>query len=261
MNYILFDDALRINLLPFTYTRPCAAIRTGILTISEKWERHLNTEISYLTMDYLQGKFPIYLEEENIYINGRLLPDADILPDIMSLKPGQALCLQDVVLAYNTHVSDVRQLESAILLNSIHQIFTLNPSQIESDFKLITKDKTSASLSATNTVIGNHPVFLEEGVKAECAIFNTTDGPIYLGFESEVMEGAIIRGPFALCEHAGVKMGAKIYSGTTVGPHSKVGGEISNSVILGYSNKGHDGFLGNSVIGEWCNIGADSNNS
>ncbi len=172
----------------------------------------------------------------------------------------------DTILAYRAahfqaDFTATHQFEGAVTIDRIHNIFTFNADEINRDFILLTKGKTSEPLSASNKHFGAYPIFLEKGVKAEAAIFNTNEGPIYLGKDSEVMEGAMIRGPFALCEHAAVKMGAKIYTGTTIGPHSKVGGEVSNSVIFGYSNKGHDGFLGNSVLGEWCNLGADSNNS
>lgn len=266
MNIILFDDEKVVHLRPFTLTRPAALIRCGILTVAEKWQSVFNSSVSHKTSDYLAHKYPANYSSDNLFINGRLLPDIGIVNAIKGLDFGQALVFNDEVLALRSNNSsmDVNEsinYDSAILINRIHNIFTYNHAQIEADFALITNGRKSASLSSSNTVFGKHPVFVEEGVKAEAAVFNTNDGPIYLGRNSEVMEGALIRGPFALCESAGVKMGAKIYTGTTIGPHSKVGGEVSNSVIFGYSNKGHDGFLGNSVLGEWCNLGADSNNS
>ncbi len=266
MNIVLFDDQIVQHLQPLSLTRPAALMRCGILTIAEKWQLHCSAAISYLTSDYLQAKFPANLSHDNVFINGRLLPDESVLNAVNQLKVGQMLKQNDSILAYRSaHFQDepleLISFEGAILIQRIHNIFTLNHQQIDLDFNLLTKGKTSAKLSSTNTVFGQYPIFVEEGVKAEAAIFNSSEGPIYLGKNSEVMEGAMIRGPFALCEGAGVKMGAKIYTGTTIGPHSKVGGEVSNSVIFGYSNKGHDGFLGNSVLGEWCNLGADSNNS
>lgn len=266
MNIVLFDDQAVEHLSPFTLTRPAALLRCGILNIAEKWQTHTNAAISYLTKPYLSQKYSSHLISDNYFINGRLLPDRDLLYTIQNLNPGEALKMNDVLLAFRSEnfgddVKAVKSTDNAVLISRIHHIFTYNHKQIEADFELLTKGRTSAELSKTNTVFGQYPIFVEEGVKAEAAIFNANEGPIYLGKNSEVMEGAMIRGPFALCESAGIKMGAKMYTGTTVGPHSKVGGEVSNSVIFGYSNKGHDGFLGNSVLGEWCNLGADSNNS
>jgi UDP-N-acetylglucosamine diphosphorylase/glucosamine-1-phosphate N-acetyltransferase len=266
MKIVLFDDDRVIHLKPFTLTRPAADIRCGILTIAEKWSTMLSASHSYICADYLSTKYPYVASEDSMFINGRALPSAELVSAIHSLKLNEAIACDDVLIAYraaapSSTFTSTNQLAGVKTINRIHNIFTYNHAEIEADFALITAGKTSATLSATNTVFGKHPIFVEEGVKAEAAVFNTNDGPIYLGKNSEVMEGALIRGPFALCESAGVKMGAKIYTGTTVGPHSKVGGEVSNSVIFGYSNKGHDGFLGNSVLGEWCNLGADSNNS
>lgn len=266
MKIVLFDDDRVLHLKPFTLTRPAADIRCGILTIAEKWSTILSASHSYICADYLSTKYSYVASEDSMFINGRALPNAELVSAIQSLQMNEAIVCDDVVIAYRSATpsstfNTTIQLAGVKTINRIHNIFTYNHAEIESDFALITTGRTSASLSATNTVFGKHPIFVEEGVKAEAAVFNTNDGPIYLGKNSEVMEGALIRGPFALCESAGVKMGAKIYTGTTVGPHSKVGGEVSNSVIFGYSNKGHDGFLGNSVLGEWCNLGADSNNS
>lgn len=268
MNTILFDDARIVHLYPFTLSRPAALIRCGIDTLSEKWERFTGNSVSYLCADYLSGKYPAKIEDDNTFINGRYIANTDLAEKISALKSNQALYESEILLAFRG--SDFAQHENAekILytsetrkIESIHNIFTLNTAQIGIDFESICKNKISATLSSSNTVFGKHSIFIEEGVHAEAAVFNTNDGPIYLGKNSEVMEGALIRGPFALCESSGVKMGAKIYPGCTIGPHSKVGGELSNSVLFGYSNKGHDGFLGNSVLGEWCNLGADSNNS
>ncbi len=266
MKIVLFDDDRVIHLKPFTLTRPAADIRCGILTVAEKWSTILSASRSYLCADYLSVKYNYVASDDSIFINGRVLPNAELVSAIQSLKMEESLVCEDVVVAYRASAPKTTfetsiQLTGVKAINRIHNIFTYNHAEIEADFALLTAGRTSTTLSATNTVFGKHPIFVEEGVKAEAAVFNTNDGPIYLGKNSEVMEGALIRGPFALCESAGIKMGAKIYTGTTVGPHSKVGGEVSNSVIFGYSNKGHDGFLGNSVLGEWCNLGADSNNS
>jgi UDP-N-acetylglucosamine diphosphorylase/glucosamine-1-phosphate N-acetyltransferase len=268
MNTILFDDQEVPHLYPFTLTRPAALIRCGILTLAEKWELCLSANVSYSCAEHLSGKYPVTIEAENLFINGRVLPDSALLTAIQALASGEALQSENCLIAYRgAQLAEAEQAKSVqypaefFQISRIYNIFSFNHHQINLDFERLTANRVSQTLSSTNTVIGKHPIFLEEGAKAEAAVFNTSEGPIYLGKNSEVMEGALIRGPFALCESAGIKMGAKIYNGTTVGPHSKVGGEVSNSVIFAYSNKGHDGFLGNSVLGEWCNLGADTNNS
>ncbi len=275
MNYILFDDSCRVNLLPLTFTRPVADIRIGILTIREKWEKVLGTVTSSKTEEYLSKKFPLKFvpKDENIWINGSFCPNEKLLEEIKKLKSGQALVSGKIVAAVNSgnnNMLDLAVLDgfvqqesvaSAMRIENVWDIFSKNEEAIQSDFTLLTAGRKSQAISATNQVIAKENIFVEEGAKIECAILNASTGPIYIGKDAEVMEGSIVRGPFALCEHSTLKLGAKIYGPTTIGPHSKVGGEVNNSVILGYSNKGHDGFLGNSVLGEWCNIGADSNNS
>lgn len=275
MNYILFEDEARISLLPLTHTRPVAEIRVGILRIREKWQKHLEGNFSFLTESYLQDKYPYSPLAENIFINGSVLPTSSLVKEIQSLKPGEKLVLENVVVAGRTDI-DVKNIKSIdeiefskskncitefIKINYNWDIFTQNELAMTADYSLLTKGRKTIGLSHTNTVIAPGNVFLEEGAKVECAILNASGGIIYIGKDAEIMEGAMIRGPFALGDHSQVRMGAKIYGATTIGPHSKVGGEISNSVIMGYSNKSHDGFLGNSVLGEWCNLGADSNNS
>lgn len=274
MNYILFDDKCRINLLPLTFTRPVAEIRIGILSIKEKWDRLLKTDCSYLTEDYLSDKYPLIKAKENILINGSVLPDSALIKQILLLKNNEALLCNDILIAVHldekkvstfnqSEIAGFKQKNSKLDFMKIEfpwDIFSKNGEALISDFKLITKGRKSQAISKTNRVLGQD-IFIEKGAKVECAILNTTTGPIYIGKEAEVMEGSIIRGPFSLGDHSALKLGAKIYGPTTVGPYSKVGGEVNNSVIFGYSNKGHDGFLGNSVLGEWCNIGADSNNS
>lgn len=269
MNYILFDQN-REQLLPLTFTRPVCDLRIGILTIREKWSRLLDAEISTLTEDYLSEKYPCVESGDNVLINGGICPTAELVNAISSLEDGQQLVKDGKLLAYRTsNVSkDTLKSDSGIEFTSEvlaveypWDIFSKNGEGIKQDYEMITNGRTSQKLSDSNTVIGDGDIFLEEGAKAEACIFNTSAGPIYLGKNSEVMEGSVIRGPFALCESSTIKLSAKIYGPTTVGPHSKVGGEVNNSVIIGYSNKGHDGFLGNSVLGEWCNLGADTNNS
>jgi UDP-N-acetylglucosamine diphosphorylase/glucosamine-1-phosphate N-acetyltransferase len=270
MNYILFDDR-REKLLPLTFTRPVCDLRIGILTIREKWETVLKASTSTLTVDYLGGKYPLVASSDNFLINGGICPDDHIVDAISKLGSEQRLIKNGKLLALRTSkdpmYADLKFIEGIefegeiLAVENPWDIFSKNGKAIEADFQMLTKGRASAKLSDSNTVIGNGSIFLEQGAKAEACIFNTSGGSIYLGKDTEVMEGSIIRGPFALCEGAQVKMGAKIYGPTTIGPESRVGGEVNNSVIIGYSNKGHDGFLGNSVIGEWCNLGADTNNS
>jgi UDP-N-acetylglucosamine diphosphorylase/glucosamine-1-phosphate N-acetyltransferase len=259
--YILFDDKHRNKLLPFTLSRCCADIRWGILTIKEKWEQHLGQAPNIKTVDYLQD---LYGDATGtIFINSRLLPSKGLVDFISKSEPHVRYVKNDIVLFENgLNPTTQKEYEGDVLmLQNPWEIFQFNHREIQSDFDLITSKRSSAILSDSNRVLGNHSVFLEEGAKAECSIFNTTEGPIYIGKNAEVQEGCMIRGPFALCDSSQLKMGARIYTGTTIGPHSKVGGEINNSVIFGFSNKAHEGFLGNSVIGEWCNLGADTNNS
>ncbi len=268
MNIILFDTEVRDHLLPFTFTRPVSEIRIGIRTIREKWEAVLAGSFSWKTEGYLSGKFPMASGSENLIINAAVCPNAKLAAAVDDLRIGQQLKAGDLVLAQRVvgtfeSWKDAEVIEFEGGFNYIDRpwkIFSLNGAELEYDFEEITRGRTSQKLSSTNTVLGNR-IFVEEGVEAECAVFNTTTGPIYLGKDSSVLEGSVIRGGLALCEHSQIKLGAKIYGPTTVGPHSKVGGEVNNSVIFGYSNKGHDGFLGNSVLGEWCNLGADTNNS
>ena len=273
MNYILFDDYSRDNLLPFTFTKPIGEIRFGILTIKEKWEKALNASLSYHTQDYLSKQFPLKTGTENVFINGKICPNDALIKLISKLEINTGIrCAKDLI-AYKC--SDINTFDSNLAssnikeiiisytaINQVWDIFSKNGEAIKYDFETLTKEKISQPLSSTNTIIGNKAdLFIEEGAKIEAAILNTTTGPIYIGKDAEVMEGSAIRGPFALCEHSALKLNTKIYGATTIGPHCKVGGEVNNSVIFGFSNKAHDGFLGNSVIGEWCNLGADTNNS
>ena len=274
MNIIFFDDSNRDTLLPLTFTRPSAELRIGILTIREKWEKHLKASSSFITEEYLSQKFPFKTEDENLLILGGLIPDAVLTEQIKNLDRGSILEYQGRFIAGRYTASQVIDFKANKKIsgakNSVNhevnildypwQIFSWNGQEIMKDFDFLTKGRNSQKLSESNNCLGNN-IFIEEGVRAEFATFNTESGPVYLGRDSEVMEGSIIRGPFALGDHSTIKLGAKIYGPTTIGPYSKAGGEINNSVIQAYSNKGHDGFLGNSVIGEWCNIGADSNNS
>ncbi|WP_316829773.1 GlmU family protein [Pedobacter aquatilis] len=264
----LFDDACWASLRPLTFTRPVANLRVGILTIAEKWAKYLNADFGFYTQDYLSGKFTPKPNAE-LFINGSVCPDEALLNAVNNLKAGEALYKNDIVIAYKAEqhnlelVKSLKQIEYvADFVQIVHpeNIFGYNPGEIRKDFKLLTHGRSSAKISSTNQLLGDD-IFLEEGAKIECSVLNSGYGPIYIGKNAEVWEGSLIRGSFALCENSSVKMGAKIYSGTTIGPNSRAGGEINNAVIWGNSAKGHDGYLGNSVMGEWCNIGADSNNS
>jgi len=276
MNYILFDESnVKTNLLPLTFMRPVADIRIGILTIREKWEKMLKTKTSTLTDGYLSRKFPIVKEKENILINGSVCPTEEIIAAIKKLKPNQTLVHGETIIALSVPEEEVENLGDAsaegieeiavnnppVRINNPWDIFVRNDTAIRDDYKLLTKGRKSQPLSEPNRVLGAENIFVEKGARVECAILNATNGPIYIGKDAEIMEGAVIRGPFALCEGAQVKMSAKIYGPTTIGPRSRVGGEVNNSVFFGYSNKAHDGFLGHSVIAEWCNLGADTNTS
>lgn len=275
MNLILFDNQVRIDLLPLTFTRPIADLRIGILTIREKWEKCLGVSSSTLTVDYLSKKYPAKIEEENTLVNGSVCPTKDLASAIEGLHLNEALVNGDNVIAIRLDGDKVAGFDTANLDGySIIEydsdftivvrpwdVFSKNGVELANDFAMLTEGRRSQPLSDTNTLVGGGEIFLEEGAKVEASIINATAGPVYIGKNAEIMEGCIVRGPLAMCDHSGLKMGAKIYGATTLGPYSKVGGEVNNSVIIGYSNKGHDGFLGNSVLGEWVNIGADSNNS
>lgn len=271
MNYILFDGSARNQLLPFTYTRPVADIRVGILTIREKWEKMLGFTTSTVTEDYLIDKFPMIEMEQNIFINASVLPTKHLVSLIQNLSENKALFIDDEPLAFfakedqeiDFETFDVLQYtnDDILRIENTWDIFKLNGEAIKRDFKLLTTDRESQLIPEMTSAFNKDQIFIEEGAVLPLCSLNANDGPIYIGKDSEIMEGSMIRGPFALCENATIKMGAKIYGATTIGPYSKVGGEVNNCVIFGYSNKGHDGFLGNSVLGEWCNIGADTNNS
>ncbi len=271
MNYILADGPRRTALLPFTFTRPVAEIRIGILTIREKWERRLKTKLSFKTEEYLSEKYPMVSAKENVVIDGAIVPDQGLSEMVSVLSANEAIQYGDKVVAYHTadpnsepdfSTYKMKTYEGELItVDFTWDIFSKNGEALQADYDFITEGRKSAPISNTNKLISPENIFLEEGASVEYSILNASNGPIYIGANAEVWEGALIRGGLALCEKAVVKMGAKIYGPTTVGPHGKVCGEISNSVIFGYSSKGHEGYLGNAVLGEWCNIGADSNNS
>jgi UDP-N-acetylglucosamine diphosphorylase/glucosamine-1-phosphate N-acetyltransferase len=271
MNYILFDGTVRNALLPFTYTRPVADIRVGILTIREKWEKYLGYTTTTLTEEYLMDKFPMVEMEENVMINASYLPNEVLSEMVMALEPNQAIFKGDDVIAFYSQESQeevdfdtydiIDFTEDCLTIEHPWDIFQKNDAAIREDFELLTEGRTSQPIPSSVNVIAAENIFIEEGAKLEFVTLNASTGPIYIGKNSEIMENSVIRGPFALCEEAQVKLATKVYGATTVGPHSRIGGEVSNSVLFAYSNKGHDGFLGNSVLGEWCNLGADTNNS
>jgi len=271
MNYILFDDSSRNNLLPLTFMRPVADILIGILTIREKWEKYLGVETSTITESYLSEKYPIKKSDNNILINGSVCPTSEMLNAIGELKKNETLTTEDYIIAMNVGDDVFHDIDASddshtvifkgdhIKISNTYDIFTYNGAAIRDDFELLTKGRSSQKISDTNRVVRKENIFIEEGAKVEFAILNAEDGPIYIGKEAQVMENSVIIGPFALGEHGIVKVSAKIYSNTTVGPWSKVGGEVNNSILFAHSNKSHDGYMGQSVIGEWCNLGSDTN--
>ena len=276
-NVILFDNEVWDNLLPLTYTRPVGELRVGILTIREKWEKWADTKVSFITQEHLSQKYPMTIQSDNIVINGSLLPLPGICKLIEQMEPNEALLHNDELIAarlnksqFNSLIEDkeIEELQGfdigdtpLLKINNLWDIFGKNDEALKIDFEFLTKNRTSTPLSDTNQVTAPEQIFLEPGATVEHCILNASKGPIYVGKDALIMEGCIIRGPLGMNENSVLKMGAKIYGATTLGPSCKVGGEVNNVVFTGYSNKGHDGFLGNSVIGEWCNLGADTNSS
>ncbi len=288
MNIILFDDNRRNHFLPLTFTRPVGNLRIGILRIDEKYQ-HLQSgaQVSYLTEEYLQTVFPLHIASDNILVNARILPTPELIDEISRLQDNEKLITDDEIVAVrldeDTLSKALNTLKSGSKINrknfllhldlspkrctyqytfieSSRSLFLLNQEALELDFRLLTEGRSSLGISKTNTILGNN-LFVEEGAKIEASVLNTLTGPIYIGKNAEIMEGSLLRGPLAVGENAVLKLGTKIYGPTTIGPYCKVGGEVNNVVFQGYSNKGHDGFLGNSVIGYWCNLGADTNSS
>jgi len=274
-SHILFDDWSRDHLLPFTFVRPLAELRIGILTIREKWERWMNESFSYITQPYLAKKYRLQTAGENLLINASVTPNAMLVAEIRNLKAGGVLKKGNIVVAAcmgeaetlgfdQSFPEGLQQIEvqsDFLRLTRPWQLFIHNREELISDYHLLTDGRRSEKLSGTNNLIRPEFIFAEEGVWMEYATLNAGAGPVYLGKDSVVMEGSMIRGPFGLGTGATVKMGARIYGPTTIGPFCKAGGEITNSILFGFSNKVHEGYLGNSVLAEWCNIGADSNTS
>ena len=277
LNIVLFDtEKSHADLLPLSYTRPVAEFRIGILTIREKWERRLNVSCSYLSADHLREKFPFVEAEDAIYVRGSVIPDDNFIKALLALNPGEALFYKERMMAarvaycdfLSANYSKIDYNDDLDVIVYPFDIFRLNGKAIRDDYALIVKGRKSQKLPDGSTLIGDHKlpdglpsVFIEEGAELTACVLNVTGGPIYIGKNAAVMECASLRGPIALCDNVKIKMGARIYPDTTFGPYCKIGGEVDNTVIFGYSNKAHDGYLGNAVIGEWCNIGAGTNAS
>ncbi|MDN3672181.1 GlmU family protein [Flavobacterium branchiarum] len=271
MNYILFDGPVRNALLPFTFTRPVADILIGIMTIRQKWEMHLGSTTTTITEEYLSEKYPMVELEENVMINASFLPNFELAELVSDLKTNQAIFKGEEVIAFYTSENQeevdfdtyeiIQYNGNCLTVENTWDIFSKNDAAIREDFNFLTEDRKSQPIPKSVSTIAPENIFIEEGAKLEFVTLNASTGPIYIGKNAEIMEGSVIRGPFALCENAQVKMNAKVYGATTVGVGSRIGGEVKNSVLFANSNKGHDGFLGDSVLGEWCNIGADTNNS
>ncbi len=264
MNIQLHDNNFHLRFAPLTLTRPLGNLRVGIFTNDERWRLFLSdTIITYNTEDYLSEKFPA-AKEDVIEVNASIIPNEDLIAAIYHLSDNEVLMLGNTWLAKIGNASKLVEFkgEQPISISERWHLYQKNQEVLEADFKLITSGRKSQELSSSNLVIGDENlIFLEEGAVVEGAILNTKTGPIYVGKDAEIMEGSVVRGPLAMCEHSALKLGTKVYGAVTLGPHCKVGGEVNNVVFQAYSNKGHDGFLGNALIGEWCNLGADTNTS
>jgi UDP-N-acetylglucosamine diphosphorylase/glucosamine-1-phosphate N-acetyltransferase len=272
-NIVLFDGQCHSSLLPLSFTRPVADIRVGIFTIREKWNNYFGININVRCKTHLSGLYSSVEDEASLGINAGLLPNDTIVQAIEELQDKEILMQNGNVLAISplpannsdidaklAEYKTIEYSEQAIIIKRSHDIFLNNELEINNDFDYLKQNTKSIELDKSNTLIGNN-IIIEQGAKIRCSIINTEDGPVYIGKNAEIMEGSIIKGPTAILNNAVVKIGAKIYGATTIGPWSKVGGEVGNSVIFGYSNKAHDGYLGNSVLGHWCNLGADTNTS
>ncbi len=276
MNIILFDvKEVFDDLKPLTYTRPISDLRVGILTIREKWENYFHKKVSFLTEKYLREKYKMEKNRDNLLINSSILPDNDFWEALSALHVNEYLTNSGDVLALRISDDNFDKVEDIdfsglkelkydadlSFVTKLWHIFSLNGQEIEKDFKLLTKGRKSQPISSTNTVYNAENIFLEQGAEVECSVLNATEGFIYIGKDASIMENCVVRGSLAMCENSQLKIRATVYGPTTIGPFSKFGGEINNVVVQGYSNKAHDGFLGNAVIGEWCNFGAGTNNS
>ncbi|HWB24639.1 MAG TPA: putative sugar nucleotidyl transferase [Chitinophagaceae bacterium] len=275
MDIVLFDNKSRRGLLPLTFTCAIADLRIGIFTVKERWGMLSGKNVFVHTETYLQPLYENIPAGEHLWIDASILADARLVDEILSLNNGTAVAEGNNLIAGVITISqagfdasdclkffaNIRQVQNVRRLQQPWEIFQWNDAMIREDFTLIRSKKTSIPLSATNTYLNSHDIFIEEGAEVNFAVLNASAGPIYIGRNAVIMEGSLIRGPFAACEGAVIKMGTKIYAATTIGPHCLAGGEIKNAVMQAYSNKGHDGYLGDSVIGKWCNLGAGTSNS
>ena len=264
MKILLHDNHLHLRFAPLTLTRPVGNLRMGILTNDERWQKLVpESEIYFSTEKYLTTKFKT-TEKADLIVNAAVITTEELVLESMNLKDGDLLIQGNhwLVKKGNDALNKIEFKGDLVILENRWDIYQHNGLVLKSDYELITKGRVSQQLSSTNTIIGDETqIFLEDGAQVEASILNVKEGPIYIGKNAEIMEGSVVRGPLALCESAGLKLSTKVYGPTTLGPHCKVGGEVNNVVFQAYSNKGHDGFLGNSVIGEWCNLGADTNSS
>ncbi|MGR3810594.1 putative sugar nucleotidyl transferase [Jiulongibacter sp. NS-SX5] len=275
MNIILFEDLdFRNHLKPLTLTRPIGRLRVGTLTIIEKWQKKLNTNVSFDTVDYLTEKYPVHKEAFNIFVNSSFLPTDALVEMIKNLNEGDVIVSGLDIVAYSSAERQTAQQlsstgnmlelepEFTIAIKHLPDLFLRNGHQIKDDFKLITEGRTSAKITDPHTrVYAEENIFLEEGVDIKSAIINASEGPVYIGKDAVIQEGSLIIGPVSIGPEAKVAYGAKIRQNTTLGPVCRVGGEVGNTIFYAYTNKAHDGFLGNSYIGEWCNLGANTNAS
>ncbi|MBL6656632.1 MAG: glucose-1-phosphate thymidylyltransferase [Flavobacteriaceae bacterium] len=270
MTLILSDFNFHSAFLPLTFNKPVAELRFGMLTLREKWEKLSGQQTFVQSESYLANKFEFADEaKDKLVINATILPDKTLVEQILNLADQTVLLKDDSVIAYRSQnfLTSFEELNTVVYEDSVIQIrkpwhlFSMLRAAFDLDFELLTSGRMSQNYHPSNTVIGNHPVFIEKGAQVYASVLNTQEGPIYIGKNSQIMEGSMLRGPIGISENSAIKMGAKIYGPCCIGPHSKIGGEVKNVMFFGYSNKGHDGFLGDSVIGEWCNLGADTNTS
>ncbi|MGB0294757.1 MAG: putative sugar nucleotidyl transferase [Flavobacteriaceae bacterium] len=270
MTLILSDFNFHGSFLPLTFNKPIAELRFGILTVRERWEKMTGLKTFVQSESYLADKFEFADEaKDKLVINATILPNKSLVEQILNLKDQTVLLQENRIIAYRSKnfLTSYEELTSVVCDEPVIQItkswhlFSKLRAAFDVDFELLTAKRVSQNYHPSNTVIGNHPVFIEEGAQVYASVLNTQQGPIYIGKNSQIMEGSLLRGPIGIAQDSTVKMGAKIYGPCCFGPQSKVGGEIKSVMFFGYSNKGHDGFLGDSVIGEWCNLGADTNTS
>jgi len=276
-NIILFDNDIREKLLPLTFTRPMCELRVGILRIREKWEKHLKGSASFITHDYLAGKYGIDYDDDNFFINGSVMPSPELVTLVKQMEYNEAYLQNDELIAARLDAAQLERLMKDddfealrgielygtpfLKINQLTDLFRLNGEAISADIDLLKKEQDFVEVPPSNFAKAKENIFMAKGAEVEGAFLNATEGPIYIGPQAKIMEGSMLRGPVAIGEHATVRMGTKIYGGTTVGPWCKAGGEIVQSVLLEYANKAHDGFLGHSYLGAWTNLGADTNTS